>query len=218
MLARPLLVLSFLLAFTLCASAQSTCKCEDHGSGAMASCSPGSIALCSCTSNGCSSRCVKPVLTPFKLPDINAFVTTLKQTAPADINDYLSKTLGKTVTFETPIKDFKFDYPPSKISKNTTHWDVLDALAAKGNLRIDDHDIDFWKAQRDYLLGGGAITISTGGGTVQSVLNNLAFITGKNFTVRSGDASSMISEIKGSGLSELLQNLSKAGKVTITEN
>jgi hypothetical protein len=130
----------------------------------------------------------------------------------------LTRSLGKTITFETPIKDFKFDYPPSKIG-TSSHWNVLETLASKGKLRINGHDLEFWTAQRDNLLGGGEITISTGSGTVQAVLNEISFVSGKRFSVTAGNAAAIITEpIKGNGLNELIQSLSKAGKVTIVEN
>lgn len=221
LLKRSVLIFALFLmgaAFVSSASAQSTCKCEDSGNTASASCPAGFIALCACSAGSCNSRCVKPATAPPKNLDMNAFVMTLKKSAAADIGDVLSRSLGKTVTFETPIKNFKFDYPPSKTG-SSTHWDVLEALAAKGKLMVNGHDIEFWKAQRDNLLGGGEIIISTGGGTAQAILNEIFFITGKRFSITSGNANALIAEpVTGSGLGQVVQNLSKIGKVTIVEN
>jgi hypothetical protein len=220
-LKRSVLIFALFLmgaAFVSSASAQSTCKCEDSGNTATASCPAGLMALCACSTESCNSRCVKPSPPAPKNLDIGAFVQTLKTTAPGEIGDVLSKSLGRVITFETPIKNFKFDYPPSKTG-SSTHWDVLEVLAAKGKLMVNGHDIEFWKAQRDNLLGGGEIIISTGGGTAQAILNEIFFITGKRFSITSGNANALIAEpVTGSGLGQVVQNLSKIGKVTIVEN
>lgn len=221
MLKRSFLIFGLLVISVIsggAVQAQSTCKCEDSNGTAAASCPAGLVALCACSGASCNSRCVKPAPEAPKRLDLNSLVMTLKNAAPGEIGSVLSRSLGKIVTFETSVKNFAFDYPPSKVGASS-HWDILEALAGKGNLSVSGHDIAFWKAQRDNLLRGGATTISTGGGTVQTVLNEISFVSGKRFSITSGNAAAAVTEpVKGNGLNELIQSLSKTGKVTIAEN
>ncbi len=219
MLKRSLLIAGMLLAGAFCVQAQSTCKCTlDDGSHAAATCPAGYMALCACSAASCNSRCVKLPSEPPKRLDVGALVSLLKTTPSNTIGESLSKFYGRNIVFESHVKNFAFDFPPSKAGAGS-HWDVLEILAAGGKLTINGHSLDFWKNMRNNLLSGGEITISTGGGTVKTILDEISFISGKRFSLTSGDPAVIINEpVKGKGLSDIIQNLSKIGKVTIVEN
>lgn len=218
MFKKFLLVIGLLFVGTICAQAQSTCRCTlDDGSHAAANCPAGYTAVCACSSTGCNSTCAK--LAAAASPGLQAgtLLSLLRTTAAGGISETLSKFYGRSVVFEPAAKNFTFDHPPAKTG--ASHWDVLDLLAAKGKLTINGQSLEFWETMRNNLLRGGEHTISTGGGTVQTILNEISFISGKRFSITSGNAAALVTEpIKGKGLTELIENLSKAAKVTISEN
>jgi len=70
---------------------------------------------------------------------------------------------------------------------------------------------------RQTLLGGGQFQVCST--RADAVLNELSFISGKTFTVAAGEAQAKLdAPIRGSGLPELLLNLSRAANIRIVEN
>jgi hypothetical protein len=145
-------------------------------------------------------------------------VSKLQKESVGNIGVYLSKTFGKIITFEPLNSKFKFEYLTSNVS-TASHWEILEYLSKNGNLRINGHNLEFWQGLRQTLLKGGEFSFCTGSATSEMILGEISFITGKKYSIVSGNPNEKIQgEIKGNSLSEILENLSKSGKITIIEN
>lgn len=220
MLKRSLLIFGLLIAASAYAPAQTAeCQCSapNDGGNAKASCSAGTMALCSCSSAACTSRCVKIKNEAAKTFDANSLVNALRNAKAADVSSTLTKAIGRNVEF-TADGEFKFNYPATKVS-SSTHWDILDMIAPHGRLKVDGMNYDSWRSIRANLQNGSEVILSTGGGNVQTLLNEISFISGKRFTITGGTPNAVLSElISGKNINELIQSLSRAGKVTISDN
>ena len=129
----------------------------------------------------------------------------------------LSKAYGKSITFEPTNPKFKFEYVESN-SLTASQWDVFEYLANNGDLKINNHDIEFWKGLRKTLLKGGEFSFCTSEAPAEMILAEISFIAGKKYSITSGDAKAKVSgAIKGNSLTEILENLSKASQTNITE-
>lgn len=219
MLKRSLLIFGLLFVVSTFASAQTAeCKCSAPGDAghAKASCSAGSMALCTCSASACTSRCVTTTNDTAITFEALPIVESLRIAKLSDFSAMLSKSIGRKIEF-TANEGFKFDYPATKIS-TSTHWDILDMIAPHGRLKIDGMTYDSWRSVRSNLQNGSEVIISTGGGNVQTLLNEISFISGKRYTITGGNASAVLTgQIKGKSIGELVQNLSTVGKVTISE-
>ncbi|MCO6511549.1 MAG: hypothetical protein J5I65_12225 [Aridibacter famidurans] len=129
----------------------------------------------------------------------------------------LTSILGKRVTFEPSSENFRFadlDYK----ADSGTHWDVLSTLNRYGDLKIEGFSLEFWMNRRETLLKGGEFAFCVSSASVNRILREISFITGKNFLIVSGDGDRKVKgRIEGTILSEVLDSLSKAGGVTIVE-
>jgi hypothetical protein len=216
---RILLSLFLLLAGALAAYAQSSCSCSvPAGCSASQSCPIGFIAVCTCNPSGCSSSCQKSSGGGPILPgDGGRLANTLRTTAPEKIAGVLSRAYPLFVAFE-PRQNFSFDLPDSK-STPLSDWDVLEYLNSNGILTINGQKLEFWQGVKDNFNNGGDLTICTGGATVDMVLRQLSFVSGKQFSVTTGDPQTIVSgAIHGHGLKDFLETLGKMGRVVITEN
>lgn len=201
---------------TISVSAQSSCSCSNSGCSASQSCPDGYIAVCICSATGCSSSCNRAQL-ELELSE-NVLATKLQNESAKSIGSVLSKAFGKFVTFEPTNSEFRFEYSKSN-SLTASHWDILEYLAKNGSLKINGHDLEFWKGLRQTLLKGGEFTFCTGSAPVQMILAEISFITGRRYSIASGDPKAKISgAIKGSSLSEILEALSKSSQTTVVEN
>lgn len=200
-------------------SAQSSCSCSlPNGCSQSQTCPAGYIAVCTCSATGCSAQCVKEDRPPIFDFSESSVASRLQNEPIENIGGFLSKTFGKIVTFEPTNSKFKFEYSSSDLS-TSTHWGILEYLAKNGILKINGHNLEFWQGLRRTLLKGGEFTFCTGSATSEMILGEISFITGKKYSIVSGNPKGKIQgEIKGNSLNEILDNLSKAGQITITEN
>jgi hypothetical protein len=216
---KLLLSLFFLLMGALAAYAQSSCSCSvPAGCSASQSCPNGYIAICTCNPSGCSSSCQKGGGGgPIGPGDGGRLVSTLRTTAPEKIAGVLSRTFPVLVAFE-PRQNFSFDFQESK-SAAPSDWDILEYLDSNGVLTLNGQKLEFWKGVRDNFNNGGELTICVGGATVEMVLRQLSFVSGKQFSVTVGDSQTIVNgAVHGSGLKDFLETLGKMGRVTIVEN
>ncbi len=211
----------FLLG-VLTVSAQESCNCSSEAGGCTAgqSCSAGNIAVCSCTSSGCVSYC--QAKGGGELPEFSSYMPALQTRKASEYGNVLSSAFHKTIVFQPANPDFQISADKFNFTK-ANDWDVFGYLAANGKLTINGHDVKFWneirKSFSDNAVKGNEIKFCLGMATPQEYLNELSFITGKRFSVISGNATEkLINPISGSNLTELLQNLGKAGQITIKQN
>jgi len=135
----------------------------------------------------------------------------MKSADAKTIRTYFARTIGKTVDF-TPDSNKSTTAYAGKEKAN--YWEALEFLDEVGTLRIEGHELKFWKDIRDSFLGGGQLMISSE--RIDSVLNELSFLTGKSFSVVSGDRSAKLNEtVSGNGLEDFLGNLQKAANIKI---
>jgi hypothetical protein len=206
----------FDFAGTISVSAQSSCSCSNSGCSASQSCPDGYIAVCTCSATGCSSSCNRAQL-EIELSE-NVLATKLQNESAKNIGSVLSKAFGKFVTFEPTNPGFRFEYSKSN-SLTASHWDILEYLARNGSLKINGHDLEFWRGLRQTLLKGGEFTFCTGSALAQMILAEISFITGRKFRITSGDPKAKVSvAVRGFSLSEILEALSKSSQTTIVEN
>ncbi len=197
-------------------SAQSSCSCSNATCSASQTCASGFTAVCTCSATGCSSHCAREGgILDFSESSI---ASKLQNESIENIGKVLSKNFGKFVTFKPTNSEFKFEYSNSN-SLTASHWDILEYLVKNGNLKINGHDLEFWKGYRQTLLKGGEFKLCVGSAPAQMVLNEISFITGRKYSISSGNPQTKIQgEIKGNSLGEILNNLSKQGQITIVEN
>jgi hypothetical protein len=221
MMRKLLLSLILMLAGTLAAYAQSTCSCSlPGGCSANQSCPPKYIAICTCNPSGCSSSCQKESGGGPILPgEGGRLANAVRTAAPEKIAGILSRAYQVFVAFE-PRQNFSFDLQESKSAAPSafSDWDILEYLDGNGVLTINGQKLEFWKGIKDNFNSGGELTICTGGATVDSVLRQLSFISGKQFSVTVGDSQTIVNgAIHGNGIKDFLETLGKMGHVTITE-
>lgn len=196
--------------------AQSSCSCSNSTCSASQSCPDGYIAVCSCAATGCSSVCNKeqPIL---DLVDENILDAKLRNESTKNLGEVLSKTLGKTITFSPADSKFRYEYSSSN-SVTGSHWEILEYLANNGTLKINNHDIEFWKGLRHTLLKGGEFTFCTGNAPVEMLVGEISFITGRQYSIISNGTKTNISgAVSGKSLDELLGSLGKMSRTTIVE-
>lgn len=213
MLGKLILITCALLIANVGISAQDSCSCSNSVCSASQTCSGGKTAKCTCSATGCSSSCENTELQlEFTEPDFEKAVQAGDRKA---IRQYFAKTIGRTVDFVPTSSRSKVSYIRSK-DGNASHWDALEFLEKNGDLKIDGHSLKFWTDIRDSFLNGGELTICTSRADV--ALREISFISGKRFSVISGDPKTKLDgEIRGEGVVGLLQSLKKAAKIEIVE-
>ncbi|HEV7643159.1 MAG TPA: hypothetical protein VGO50_04385 [Pyrinomonadaceae bacterium] len=215
---KLLLSLFFLLMGALAVYAQSSCSCSlPNGCSASQSCPPKYLAICTCNPSGCSSSCQKETGGgPILLGEGGRLANTLRTAASEKIGGILSRAYAVSVAFE-PRQNFSFELQESK-SAAPSDWDILEYLDGSGVLTINGQKLEFWKGIKDNFIGGGELTICVGGATVDTVLRQLAFVSGKQFSVTIGDSQTIVNgAIHGNGIKDFLETLGKMGHVTIIE-
>ncbi len=216
MFKRSILLVGLLFLFSLSTQAQSSCSCSvgNGGCSASQSCGKGQTAVCTCSATGCSSTCDGELILDRQTP--GTLIDNLKKADLDGIGEVLTRALGKNITFVSSGKG-RLNYP--EVRAGSSHWDILEFLSTRGELKISGHDIDFWRGVRGTLLNGGQFTICFGESSVGRILDHVVFISGKDLRITSGDPQTRImGPIIGNSLEEILANLSKSGQVTIEEN
>lgn len=196
--------------------AQSSCACSNSTCSASQGCPEGYIAVCTCSATGCSSVCNKeePILDLIDEPALDA---RLRNESAINFGELLSRALGKTITFEPKDSKFRYEYSISN-SVTKSHWEILEYLASNGTLKINNHDIEFWKGLRRTLLEGGEFKFCTGNAPVEMLVGEISFITGRQYSIVSSGARTNISgAVSGKSLNELLTSLGKMSQTTIVE-
>jgi hypothetical protein len=212
MIKKLLFVLTIMVFTSLYSYAQESCTCSSTAGGCSASqtCPAGKSAVCTCSLTGCSSFCQReePILD-------RVSITKLGTATTGEIGGILSSISGMNVRFKPTIKGFRLS--EAKRSK-TSHWDLLEELSRNGELTINGQKLGFWKGMQKTLLEGGEFKICTGGASVQRILSMVSFISGKNYSISSGDANARITgQIEGNNLTEILEDLQKVGGITVAK-
>src|ERR1041384_6430837 len=144
MFKRSILLVGLLFVFALSTQAQSSCSCSVNGvCSASQTCGKGQTAVCTCSATGCSSTCDGELILDRQTP--GSLLNNLKKSDLDSVGEVLSRALGKTITF-TPSGKGRFSYPEA--GAVSSHWDILEFLSARGELKISGHDIDFWRGIR----------------------------------------------------------------------
>lgn len=209
--------LTLVFTFGISAYAQSSCSCSvgNGGCSASQSCPAPSIAMCTCGASGCSSYC-----SGFDPPDgltESGISRAVKSAKPSIISEYLSKSLGKTIVFEPASSKFVLNEKTAS-AQSKSHWDLLTYLNTQGKVTVNGHDLNFWSGMRNTLTAGGPFKVCAGNATAQAILNEVNFISGRNYRIIGGDPSvRMEGTIEGNNISELLNNLSMTRSVMITD-
>lgn len=195
-------VLTFLVFTSLNLYAQESCSCSTSSCSASQSCPAGKSAVCVCSATGCSSSC-------------SGGAEQLPDGGPQSISSALSSDVALNFQFEPTNKNFTLT--SSKISGIPT-WDLLEELSQNGKLTINGQNLDFWKDMNKTLLNGGEFRICSGGASVQRILGVISFVSGKKYTITSGNAEAVIKgRIEGNSLPEVLKSLQEKGEVTVAE-
>lgn len=212
MIKKLFLVLFLFVITSLYTNAQESCSCSGNGCSASQTCPAGKSAVCVCSASGCSSSCQSGVDLPDAIPE-----SDLQNTKVDEFSRVLSSAFGKTIRF-TPAKDYKSpNFGSKQITSN--NWEILENLSKNGKLTVNGHKIEFWKGIRKTLLEGGEFKICVGDASVLRVINEISFISGKRFTVLSGDVDKKLTgQIAGNNLYEVVESLRKVSGVTIAEN
>lgn len=214
MLNKLMFSLCVLFFLNLGVYAQSTCSCSNSSCSASQTCNAGYTASCTCQAAGCSSSCSKDseLILEFAEPD---FEKAIQAGDPKSIRQFFARTIGKIVEFTPASKSFRNSYSKSK-SGVASDWNALEVLSGNGDLKIQGHPLKFWADIRDSFLKGGELIICTS--RADAALREIAFISGKKFSVISGDSRAPIkAPIKGNGLEDMLQSLRKAANIEIVE-
>lgn len=193
----------------------SSCSCTQGNGGCSASqtCPDGHIAVCSCSASGCSSSCIAVAPRPVSEKEVVSAITRNDTKALSDI---LSRAYGRQISFSASENSPQLPKPPS-VSSFPSDWTLLEFLDRNGTLTINGQPLSFWRSLRESLLNGGEFQICSE--RADAILNQIAFISGKSFSVAAGDSKAKIVDpIKGHGLSELLLNLSNAANIRIVNN
>ena len=221
MFRRTFLILALLITSALGVSAQgdrpaSQCSCNQGNGGCSASqtCPDGYIAVCICGATGCSSSC-QGMGRPAGLNEKEVF-SAITRNDTKGLNKILSEAYGKQISFSVSANSSQLPKPPA-VSSSPSDWRLLEFLDKNGTLTINGHPLSFWRSMRASLLNGGEIQICAD--RADTILNQIAFISGKPLSVAAGDATAKINgPIKGQGLAELILNLSNAANIRIVDN
>ncbi|HMT08838.1 MAG TPA: hypothetical protein PKA82_12605 [Pyrinomonadaceae bacterium] len=132
------------------------------------------------------------------------------------IETYLSRSSGRQVEFIPHQLGSKLVAPKST-REGDELWKAFSFLSQKGRLKVSGQDFSHWMNVRELLTRGDEYTICSD--QALSVLRHLEFLTGKRFTVVSGDATvALRGPITGNGAAGILEMLKKVASIEITEN
>jgi len=216
-------MLFLVVAFASLASAQSAlpgpkqeCECSIVGHcSASQSCPDGYIAVCTCSATGCSSSCTK-IDGVMELSEPTLEKMLLGESA-ANFGKVLSKAFKKIVTFKPFDPNLKFEFNAENTARST-HWDLLDYLAKNGDLKINGHDLDFWKGVRQNLMSGGGFKMCAGPVAARLIVDELSFLTGTRYSIISGDQNTKVTgPFEGSTISEITEKIGRQANVVIAE-
>lgn len=217
MLKHLLLAFALVVLLNAVAQAQSSCACSvelpDNKGGCSQNqvCPPGYIAKCICTSAGCSGIC----LPKDSLPPEGGIQAQLRMAAPQDIGRILSSFSDLEVSFKPRNEIFSLVLPKGE---ETSSWDILEELSRYGEVKINGQDLSFWKEVKNVLLKGGEFKISFGEATPQRLLNTLSFISGKRYSITSGNPDLLITgQIHARNLDGVLALVEAIGQIVISE-
>lgn len=187
------------------------CACRNDSApkcSANINCATGS-AMCSCTEGGCSSYCADGAMGEF--PDGKTLLGRLQAGGENEISVVLTKALGKRVSF-SPYKDnSKLDYAIQPES----HWSVLEYLSQNGNLKINGVDYTVWKTLRKTVTTG-KVNFCVGNMTVERLVNEISFFSGKKYQVVSGNSNLKVDiAIKQLTIDEVIETLQRHYQLSI---
>jgi hypothetical protein len=215
---RLVLVLTVLLSGSTLILAQSSCSCESESCRASQSCPEGYLATCTC-GDYCSSQCKKA---NSELPEMwfengsQSLIKTVMESDEKRISEDFSKNIGREVIF---VKSPKIQRLAIDASSFKSYWDIAEFLANNGKITINRLPFEIWKGNRDTLLKGGEYKICANDLPAEMILDEINFLTGRNFRIVSGDPKSKAKVVVlGKGLKEVLDSLSASRNIIIQES
>lgn len=212
------LVLTVFLSGSAVILAQSSCSCESESCRASQSCPDGYLATCTC-GDYCSSQCKKA---NSELPEMlfenggQSLIKTVMESDEKRISEEFSKNIGREVIF---VKSPKIQRLAVEASSFKSYWEVAEFLASNGKVTINRLPFEIWKGNRDTLLNGREYKICANDLPAEMILDEINFLTGRNFRIVSGDPKSKAKVvIRGNGLTEVLASLSASRNVIIQDS
>jgi hypothetical protein len=142
-------------------------------------------------------------------------IAMLMRSDEKGIGEVFSKNLGREVVFvKAPeLKKLVGDKPSFK-----SYWEIAEFLAGKGRLTINKLPFEIWQGKRDTLLKGGEYNICANDLTAQMILDEINFLTGRNFKIVAGDPKSRANVlIHGNSLKEVVDSLSSTRTILISD-
>ncbi|MGH9947646.1 MAG: hypothetical protein ACRD6X_10620 [Pyrinomonadaceae bacterium] len=217
-------IYSFLLLVILCSfftiRGQSSCNCEGYGCEVSQNCPEGYIAVCSCTAQGCTGKCKKAEPenefqeVSFKTGRMSLMATLLNGNEER-ISQEFSKLLGEKVIFKKAR-----EAQISVIAQGNefkSYWSVAEFLASVGTISVGGLPFDSLRSQREILLEGGLFKICAPKLSAKRILDEISFLTGKEFKVVAGDPRSNSSvPVQGNNLKEVLDSISNSRNIRIS--
>ncbi|MBL8182864.1 MAG: hypothetical protein JNL64_14785 [Blastocatellia bacterium] len=209
-----LLIVTILFSTAAITTAQSgpSCSCSVQNRCSVSqTCNPGWNAVCECGATGCTSSCEK--ITEENNFSVIGFEAALASGDSKTIQNYLRQASGRNVEFIATNAGTKLSLPRSTRDE-TTLWDAFALLSKNGRLRVGGQDFAHWIRVREMLNRGEEYTICSD--QVKSLLRHLEFVSGKRFTIVSGDVNSKLNgPVTGLGVNGVLETLKKVANIEV---
>ncbi len=190
-----------------------SCFCSVEGlCSASQTCPDGYFAICNCSATGCTSYCSR--LAGAMDLSVESLTKKLQANPAEDLGSVLSKAFKRVVEFVPTSRNFKFDLKPAD-RERASHWDILQYLAENGDLKINGRDINFWLGVRRNMANGGEINLCTGPVAVRLIVDELSFLSGKHYSIVSGDTETKINGPFKGTMGEMLANISSQSATRI---
>ena len=146
--------------------------------------------------------------------DGHKLVNVLSGADEKRISEEFSKSLGRQVIFVRAREIQTVTDLPSFRS----YWEIAEFLAGEGYITINGLPFVTWKGKRDTLLHGGEYRICANDVSAQIILDEINFVTEKNFRIVAGDPKAKAKVlIEGNGLTEVLASLATSRNIRISE-
>jgi hypothetical protein len=145
-----------------------------------------------------------------------SLINTVMETDEKKISEEFSKNIRREVIF---VKSPKIRRLAIDASSLKSYWDIAEFLASNGKVTINRLPFEIWKGNRDTLVKGGEYKICANDLPAEMILDEINFLTARNFKIVSGDPKSKAKVvIRGNSLQEVLDSLSASRNLIIQES
>lgn len=191
------------------AAAGQTCTCS----------APGKTSCSVTCSGGCSAVCVRKACWA-SCGDAESQQLRMRVTLTGNafdakaVSDQLTEQTGSKIVFtpRRPGGTHNFEH------NNNSLYDVLTLLAKRGSVMVNG--MDFRELQRlgAAMTGGGGASFKSDKLAVRKVLERLYLMTGRSFSVESGDPDALVSlSLPKATLREVIAGIEEKAKVKLTQ-